>query len=487
MDRSLGSRGGRPAVCSLAAIRRMRYSAATTRSRAASSTLCANAGSACPTMSAVIGFDNWEIVAAATRPPLTTIDMNLSNLGQQAGQTLLSLIDGKAVEPGIRKLPCRLVVRQSCGGPSGWVRRKRSPLDNEGRTSTKNGRKRHETNDCRIGRNDAASIASIAAAHADSANIWVRADGSNFMPRIVDAFNKGHTDQIKLSIIPNAEIIPKYGAAAAGGTAPDALSLDLIYTPAFSAAGQLEDITDWAKSLPYFDQLSPAHVKTGTYKGRIYGLPYLRRQFGADLEQETVQTGRARSGEGTQDVGGDRGRRRQGQRARRRHQGLLLLGQLRRLQHLHLHAADLGLGRRHPVRGRLQGDARQPADARRHRPLPAHGQAEVCARRRGDRYGRQFLRRLCNRQDRHLAVRRFRHRRAQHTVSRTSITASPSCPARTAAGRPSPAATISSSRRARPSCRSSRNSSTSPIRWRARRCSPPTAACRCAAISPRTP
>ena len=31
--------------------------------------------------------------------------MNLSNLGQQAGQTLLSLIDGQPVAPGIRKLP----------------------------------------------------------------------------------------------------------------------------------------------------------------------------------------------------------------------------------------------------------------------------------------------------------------------------------------------------------------------------------------------
>lgn len=120
----------------------------------------------------------------------------------------------------------------------------------------------------------AAMSAQASGAFADTASIWVRADGSNFMPRIVDAFNKGHSDQIKLSIIPNAEIIPKYGAAAAGGTAPDALSLDLIYTPAFSAAGQLEDITDWAKSLPYFASLSPAHVKTGTYKGRIYGLPF---------------------------------------------------------------------------------------------------------------------------------------------------------------------------------------------------------------------
>ncbi|UCI21834.1 LacI family transcriptional regulator [Mesorhizobium sp. B2-1-8] len=63
----------------------------------------------------VIGFDNWEIVAEATRPPLTSIDMNLAALGREAGLTLLSQVGGKPATPGIRKLPCRLVVRQSCG------------------------------------------------------------------------------------------------------------------------------------------------------------------------------------------------------------------------------------------------------------------------------------------------------------------------------------------------------------------------------------
>ncbi|MCV3210140.1 LacI family transcriptional regulator [Mesorhizobium sp. YC-39] len=67
----------------------------------------------------VIGFDNWEIVAEATRPPLTSVDMNLSVLGREAGLALLSLVGGKPAEPGIRKLPCRLVVRQSCGRPPG--------------------------------------------------------------------------------------------------------------------------------------------------------------------------------------------------------------------------------------------------------------------------------------------------------------------------------------------------------------------------------
>ncbi len=66
----------------------------------------------------------------------------------------------------------------------------------------------------------------------------------------------------------------KYAVAAAGGTAPDALSLDLIYTPSFAASGQLQDITDLAKSLPYFDQLSKAHLSVGTYQDRIYGLPF---------------------------------------------------------------------------------------------------------------------------------------------------------------------------------------------------------------------
>ncbi|MCW6511568.1 LacI family DNA-binding transcriptional regulator [Lichenifustis flavocetrariae] len=65
---------------------------------------------------AVVGFDNWEIFAQATRPPLTTVDMELKELGSQAGLTLLDMIDGKPVTEGLQRRPCRLAVRQSCGG-----------------------------------------------------------------------------------------------------------------------------------------------------------------------------------------------------------------------------------------------------------------------------------------------------------------------------------------------------------------------------------
>jgi LacI family transcriptional regulator len=63
---------------------------------------------------ALVGFDNWEIVAAATRPPLTTVDMNLSDMGREAGRKLLQLIAGERLA-GIHRLPCTLIVRESCG------------------------------------------------------------------------------------------------------------------------------------------------------------------------------------------------------------------------------------------------------------------------------------------------------------------------------------------------------------------------------------
>jgi LacI family transcriptional regulator len=61
---------------------------------------------------ALVGFDNWEVIAASCRPPLTTVDMNLRELGHVAGQRLLDAIDGRPTS-GLHKLPCTLVLRES--------------------------------------------------------------------------------------------------------------------------------------------------------------------------------------------------------------------------------------------------------------------------------------------------------------------------------------------------------------------------------------
>lgn len=121
----------------------------------------------------------------------------------------------------------------------------------------------------------AATLALPLSASADTFTLWTRSDSSTFMPKLVDAFNKSQKEHhADLQIVPVNELVQKYAVAAAGGTAPDALSLDLIYTPAFAAAGQLEDLTDFAKSLPYYNALSKAHLSVGTFKDRIYGVPF---------------------------------------------------------------------------------------------------------------------------------------------------------------------------------------------------------------------
>lgn len=113
----------------------------------------------------------------------------------------------------------------------------------------------------------------VSSASAETVTMWVRSGIGDSFKEVVKAYNAKGGDTVEMTEVPFAELVQKYATAIAGGQAPDALSLDLIYNPAFAAAGQLEDLSDWAKSLPYFNSLSPSHVKLGTYDGKVYGMP----------------------------------------------------------------------------------------------------------------------------------------------------------------------------------------------------------------------
>jgi LacI family transcriptional regulator len=63
---------------------------------------------------ALVGYDNWEVFAAECRPPLTTVDLNLQQLGAAAVNHLLGALDGQRPS-GVTKQPGRLVVRDSTG------------------------------------------------------------------------------------------------------------------------------------------------------------------------------------------------------------------------------------------------------------------------------------------------------------------------------------------------------------------------------------
>ena len=64
---------------------------------------------------AIVGFDNWQVMTEAARPPLTSIDMNLAALGAEAGRCMAAMIKGQP-EQGLRLLPCSLVMRASTLG-----------------------------------------------------------------------------------------------------------------------------------------------------------------------------------------------------------------------------------------------------------------------------------------------------------------------------------------------------------------------------------
>ncbi|WAZ19986.1 LacI family transcriptional regulator [Streptomyces cinnabarinus] len=61
---------------------------------------------------AVMGFDNWQVLTSGSRPLLTSVDMNLEQVGRTAAQALFGAIGG-AARSGVEALPCRLAIRGS--------------------------------------------------------------------------------------------------------------------------------------------------------------------------------------------------------------------------------------------------------------------------------------------------------------------------------------------------------------------------------------
>jgi LacI family transcriptional regulator len=73
------------------------------------------AGRRVPQDIAVTGYDNWDVMALASRPPLTTVDLLLEELGRCAAGLLLDAIAGDP-HPGVTSLAPRLVIRESTVG-----------------------------------------------------------------------------------------------------------------------------------------------------------------------------------------------------------------------------------------------------------------------------------------------------------------------------------------------------------------------------------
>ena len=75
------------------------------------------------------------------------------------------------------------------------------------------------------------------------------------------------------NLIGHADFQVKFTAALAAGERVDVANIDLINVPYYAAIGALEDMTDFLKSQPYYDQLNGPMLALGSYDGTHFAAP----------------------------------------------------------------------------------------------------------------------------------------------------------------------------------------------------------------------
>ena len=105
-------------------------------------------------------------------------------------------------------------------------------------------------------------------------SLWARADDANFLPGLVDSFNASHpTIKLKLTLVPDAQVVQKYSTAASTGSGPNLAAVEIGTIPQFTSTGWLQDITADVNAMSYKSTLSPAHLAQGAVGDKQYALP----------------------------------------------------------------------------------------------------------------------------------------------------------------------------------------------------------------------
>jgi multiple sugar transport system substrate-binding protein len=104
--------------------------------------------------------------------------------------------------------------------------------------------------------------------------MWTRSPTQAFTQSLVDAYNAGHENKVKLTAFPADSYQQKVGTAAGGKDLPDVLAADVVYAPNYASKGLYLDITARVNELPFKDTLAPAHMKVATFEGKNYGVPH---------------------------------------------------------------------------------------------------------------------------------------------------------------------------------------------------------------------
>lgn len=103
--------------------------------------------------------------------------------------------------------------------------------------------------------------------------MWARSENV-VTPKLVDAYNASHKNQVKLTIIPGDSYITKVATAAGAKSLPDLLVSDVVYSPNYVQQGIFKDETALVNKLAFKDSLVKAHLDAASLDGKIYAVPF---------------------------------------------------------------------------------------------------------------------------------------------------------------------------------------------------------------------
>ena len=105
--------------------------------------------------------------------------------------------------------------------------------------------------------------------------LWTRAPLEKQAKLLVDAYNAGHQNKVKLTVVPNDDYVAKVGAAAGSGGLPDLFAADIVYVPNWVNQGLFQDLSANINGLSFKDSINKGHLAAGTVDGKAHVLPFV--------------------------------------------------------------------------------------------------------------------------------------------------------------------------------------------------------------------
>ncbi|MFC6018211.1 ABC transporter substrate-binding protein [Plantactinospora solaniradicis] len=105
--------------------------------------------------------------------------------------------------------------------------------------------------------------------------LWTRAPLEKQAKLLVDAYNAGHKNKVKLTVVPNDDYVAKVGAAAGSDSLPDLFAADIVYVPNWVNQGLFQDLSANIDGLSFKDSINKGHLAAGTLDGKKHVLPFV--------------------------------------------------------------------------------------------------------------------------------------------------------------------------------------------------------------------